>query len=67
MPFRRVGYSHLGTPMPSRRMFVFSGTSRNRTDRRSPRFRAWSWPLYEFAYRAIERRPRWDLNPRPSP
>ena len=51
MPLRRVGYSHLGTPMPSRRMFVFSGTSRSRTDRRSPRFEL--RPLYQFAYRAI--------------
>jgi hypothetical protein len=33
----RVGYSHLGSPMPSRRM-MSSSTGGNRTHKRSPRF-----------------------------
>ena len=35
--FTRVGYSHLGSPMPSRRM-LSSSTGGNRTHKRSPRF-----------------------------
>jgi hypothetical protein len=59
----RVGYSHLGSPMPSRRM-LSSSTGGNRTHKRSPRFELGRFAgLRTVPACGSSKRPRWDSNP----